>query len=617
MPERNGQLRRSLEKYNQILFYRLLRDKKFDPPYYRIKNDDLLFHQFQLRHSSSPLQRLLSDPYRLLSMSLHYPLQYSNENCFRIVSFHVQECEVLPSKDRCPYLVTVELLEQAGVSCAQDELFSSGYEEEIFSLPSSALSSEIAASPSASTPSHRAIADRYQHRGPPPLQLRPPEASITPPVPDAASSPPPALVAGPMRPRRFPQRRLPRYVRGSSEGSPPRLLPSEEYDCQEDQPGETQHRHQFDTNQRHLDDFLPTNPIDVDQLPPSDLSSPLFSAASSETERDEDELDALKSLIDLDPPGSAALAADLSQREDEESKALANLFGTTVEDDESSARRSDLPNIRGGQSPALPSVPLSSTPFPPGYVRLSKGKRNRSPSSPAAAVSSSSSSISSATDTENPLQDTSIPTTPSSSSSSSTPPSPAFPANERHHRHPLQTESWKEKKQRIKEFSPFGRLRGWNLASFIVKANDKNILKEVLAMQLIRFFQSVFAKENLDIFLKSYRIMVTGSQSAFIEYLEGTKSIDTIKKLAPNHSQSNQLKEYFLANFGGEVSTNYFKAIQKFVSSLVGYSLVTYLLQVKDRHNANILIDAEGHIIHIDFGFLLGGEYLKIFPSLC
>ncbi|EDO06234.1 Phosphatidylinositol 3- and 4-kinase family protein [Babesia bovis T2Bo] len=68
------------------------------------------------------------------------------------------------------------------------------------------------------------------------------------------------------------------------------------------------------------------------------------------------------------------------------------------------------------------------------------------------------------------------------------------------------------------------------------------------------------------------------------------------------------LEDYFLLKFGPRGSTTFRCAMDNFIKSMAGYSLLCFLLQVKDRHNGNLMISSAGHIIHIDYGFILGSS---------
>ena len=77
-------------------------------------------------------------------------------------------------------------------------------------------------------------------------------------------------------------------------------------------------------------------------------------------------------------------------------------------------------------------------------------------------------------------------------------------------------------------------------------------------------------------------------------------SIDSLKRNSPNFTS---LGNFFLEHFGERRSDEYADAKACFVESLAAYSIVCFLLQIKDRHNGNILLDNRGHLVHIDFGF--------------
>ncbi|CAD8152555.1 unnamed protein product [Paramecium pentaurelia] len=157
-------------------------------------------------------------------------------------------------------------------------------------------------------------------------------------------------------------------------------------------------------------------------------------------------------------------------------------------------------------------------------------------------------------------------------------------------------ESAKDQEQRIKEQSLFGNLKSWRLVHLIVKSGD-NLKQEQFAMQLLSTIDQIFSIEDLPMRLSIYEVISLGPNYGLIEMVKDAITIDSLKRQLWNRQQT--LAQFFDDNFSDRHRTN-------FLHSLVGYSLACYILQLKDRHNGNILLKRDGHLVHIDFGFFLG-----------
>ena len=133
--------------------------------------------------------------------------------------------------------------------------------------------------------------------------------------------------------------------------------------------------------------------------------------------------------------------------------------------------------------------------------------------------------------------------------------------------------------------------------SAIFKVGD-DCRQDVLALQLIAAFRGIFNNVGLDVYVFPYRVTATAPGCGVIDVLPNSISRDMLGREAVNG-----LYEYFVSKYGSEDSIKFQQARSNFIKSMAGYSIISYLLQFKDRHNGNIMVDDAGHILHIDFGF--------------
>jgi phosphatidylinositol 3-kinase len=144
----------------------------------------------------------------------------------------------------------------------------------------------------------------------------------------------------------------------------------------------------------------------------------------------------------------------------------------------------------------------------------------------------------------------------------------------------------------------------------IFKHGD-DLRQDQLVLQIITLMDRLLRKENLDLKLTPYKVLATSSKHGFVQFIE---SVSVAEVLATDGS----IQTYFRRHAPSDNAPYGIapEAMDNYIKSCAGYSVITYILGVGDRHLDNLLLTKTGKLFHIDFGYILGRDPKPLPPPM-
>lgn len=151
------------------------------------------------------------------------------------------------------------------------------------------------------------------------------------------------------------------------------------------------------------------------------------------------------------------------------------------------------------------------------------------------------------------------------------------------------------------------RTASGGICKVIFKKGD-DLRQDQLVIQMVSLMDRLLKLENLDLHLTPYGVLATGQDEGMMEFIP---SSSLAQILSENRSIVNYLQRFHPDENGpfGITAT----CLETFIKSCAGYSVITYILGIGDRHLDNLLLCDDGRLFHVDFGFILGRDP-KPFP---
>lgn len=141
----------------------------------------------------------------------------------------------------------------------------------------------------------------------------------------------------------------------------------------------------------------------------------------------------------------------------------------------------------------------------------------------------------------------------------------------------------------------------------IFKKGD-DLRQDQLVVQMVSLMDRLLKLENLDLHLTPYRVLATGQDEGMLEFIPSS----SLAQILSEHRSIISFLQKFHPDEDGPFGITA-TCLETFIKSCAGYSVITYILGIGDRHLDNLLLRDDGRLFHVDFGFILGRDP-KPFP---
>lgn len=136
-----------------------------------------------------------------------------------------------------------------------------------------------------------------------------------------------------------------------------------------------------------------------------------------------------------------------------------------------------------------------------------------------------------------------------------------------------------------------------------------DLRQDQIMMHIINLVNIIIKKDlGIDLSLITYNVLPICKNSGIIEIVDNSDTVYHIQEKLKNNILN------YIMDKNPQWSIE--KLRTTYVKSIAGYSVVTYLFGVGDRHLDNIMINRDARLFHIDYGFILGRDPIFNNPGI-